>query len=152
MTVGNLSQRERLSTELKTLRREARITQQGLCDASGVGTTTIKDIEKAAIIPKPDTLRLLANGLATDGAGQRCESKAERYYNRLMFSAGHISALLPESPATTVVTPSPEAVLADITRDAAFADLLARTAHEYAGRTPDQQRFARELLQMLHNR
>lgn len=91
MSVGNLSQRERLAAELKTIRREARITQAALSVISGVGTTRIKDIERAGPLPKPETLRLLANGAATDGAGSRDDAKAQGYYDRMARAAGYVA-------------------------------------------------------------
>jgi transcriptional regulator with XRE-family HTH domain len=91
MSGGNLSQAERLGAELKAIRRdEARLSQQALSEISGVGTTTIKDAEKGAQIPKADTLKLLADGLATYGPGRKDVDLAETYYRRLMRAAGYI--------------------------------------------------------------
>lgn len=149
MSVGNVSQREALSLEFKLLRREARITQQALYAISGVGTTTIKDIERGAAIPKPDTLRLLAEGFATDGAGNRCEAKARRYYNRLMLAAGYISELPPEPETPAEATPDPEAVLAELARDPELGALIASALRKYPAMTEMQKHFFVHALQSL---
>lgn len=55
-------------------------------------------------MPKAPTLRQLADGAATDGAGNRDPEKAERYYARLMRAAGYLSG---ESGDTARSEPSP---------------------------------------------
>lgn len=82
-----------LSDELIALRQRSRISQRDLARLTGVSEGTIKNIEAGQNTqPRPQTLRALADGLATDGAGNKDESLAEEYYDRLATAAGYAPA------------------------------------------------------------
>lgn len=75
---------------LPVLRREVRLSQVELADLAGVARSAVSAIERGATRPKADTLRLLADGLATDGTGTRHADQATAFYMRLMRAAGYL--------------------------------------------------------------
>ena len=81
-----------LPSVLAELRREVRISQVELSRLAGLSRETVNLIERDMTRPKVDTLRRLANGLATNGAGVRNAELADGYYERLMRAAGYIKA------------------------------------------------------------
>lgn len=138
MQGGNLTNAERLAGELKSVRRDARITQQELADTSGVSRTTIKAIERGDQVPKAETLRLIADGAATDGAGERDAGRGATFYDRLMRAAGYTRA--PAAPAPQPPA-DPEAIMADLAHDPEIAALIVEAARKYPAMTDDQRRF-----------
>ena len=67
--------------------RQARQSQDELAIVAGVGRGTVQRIERGEATTA-QTLRQIARGLATDGAGHIDEARCERYYARLMEAAG----------------------------------------------------------------
>src|SRR5262245_36684738 len=65
------------------------MSQAALAETSQVSPATIKLIERGMSQPKPDTLRRLAQGLATDGNGVLSEAERDLNYTRLMVAAGY---------------------------------------------------------------
>lgn len=80
-----------LAAELMACRAEARLSQEELARIAGVNRNTVSDMERGIRRSKPATLRFLADGLATDGAGQRDPAKADAFYDRLMRAAGYLA-------------------------------------------------------------
>lgn len=89
-----------MGRELGTIRNEARLSQGELARLAGISRNSVGSIEREEWRPKAPTLRLLANGAATDGAGQRDPQKADVYYDRLMRAAGYLD----DRPSTTTET------------------------------------------------
>lgn len=89
----------RLSEDLASLRDRAGLSRKALSDMAGVSEGTIKLIEYGETEqPEPETLRRLANGLATNRALNRVdEGVAVDIYAMLMGSAGY--ALPPQAGA-----------------------------------------------------
>ena len=87
-----------LTRVLPALRREARLSQVQLAELAGVARSAVSGIERGATRPKADTLRLLADGLATDGTGVHHPDQAAAFYLRLMRAAGYIEAAPPSEP------------------------------------------------------
>lgn len=86
---------ETVGDALRALRRERRIkSQQELAELSGVSQSTIKLIEAGQSEPKPSTLRMLAQGLASDFDGQVDATALEAIYARLVKAAG----IWPQAP------------------------------------------------------
>lgn len=89
------------------VRAESRISQDELAKLSKVSRTTVKSIERGEQVSKPETLRMLADGAAIDGAGRPHPDIADHYYTRLMLAAGYLKD----------ATVSPEPAAADLSDD-----------------------------------
>ncbi|MFN8525155.1 MAG: helix-turn-helix transcriptional regulator [Chloroflexota bacterium] len=77
-----------MAAELAALRKEVRLSQVELAKLSGVSPRTVGLIEADATTPRADTLRRLADGLATSGAGKLDRAAAAEYFGRLAQAAG----------------------------------------------------------------
>jgi transcriptional regulator with XRE-family HTH domain len=149
MTVGNLSHRERLADELRQIRREARLTQQGLASLSSVALTTIKANERGEAISKAETLRLLARGAATDGAGDLDPSKADAYYDRLMRAAGYLGEAAPPEEPRPVDDLTDEEVVDELERRFGNRDVavsLLAASKNWRNLSPRSQRLILETV------
>lgn len=82
--------RTAVAETLRDLRRRARLSQKGLADLSGVSDATIGLIERGKSLPLPETLQLLARGLATDADGALNDALAADYTERLLITAGYL--------------------------------------------------------------
>lgn len=92
--------RSALAEALREIRGEARLSQAKLASLAGVSLEPIKGIETEGHRPKAETLRKLADGAATNGAGHRNREQADGYYDRLMKAAGYVKEVLPlDDPA-----------------------------------------------------
>jgi transcriptional regulator with XRE-family HTH domain len=89
---------QRLGLELAKIREERRkMTQKELASLSGVSDSTIKLIEAGKSTTKHSTLRLLAQGLATDLDGRIDYPLAEAFYARLMDAWGALPKTRPST-------------------------------------------------------
>jgi transcriptional regulator with XRE-family HTH domain len=110
---------QRLGLELAKIREERRkMTQKELASLSGVSDSTIKLIESGKTTTKHSTLRLLAQGLATDLGGRIDYPLAEAFYARLMDAWGAL-------PKTR-----PAAATGGISRDAFIKEMEQRTGRK----------------------
>jgi hypothetical protein len=124
------------------------MSQETLRDLSGVGTTTIKDAEKNAQIPKADTLKLLADGLATYAPGRKDTELAATYYSRLMKAAGYLEDP-PGGEAQTA--PDPRELVRAFIREAAGEDVAAEllAAHDEGGIGAEGEQTVARLIKTL---
>lgn len=106
-----------LGRELGAIRTEARLSQGELGKLAGISRNSVGSIEREEWQPKAPTLRALADGAATDGAGTRDPVKADAFYGRLMRAAGYIE----DRPAD----PEPSRSVDDLT-DEEVTDELER--------------------------
>lgn len=90
----------RLGETMNRLRIGQRLSQADLARLSKVSRGTISNIERAydpttkrPPRPHPDTLRLVADGLATDGRGVLHVELRDRFYAELMVAAGYDAAV-----------------------------------------------------------
>jgi transcriptional regulator with XRE-family HTH domain len=112
---------QRLGLELAKIREERRkMTQKELASLSGVSDSTIKLIESGKTTTKHSTLRLLAQGLATDLDGQIDYPLAEAFYARLMDAWGAL-------PKTR-----PAAATGGVSRDAFIKEMERRIGQPLA--------------------
>lgn len=74
---------------LKGLRERERLNQAGLAKLAGLSRGAIGLIERGQSLPMPETLHLLARGLATDADGNLDAHKLADYQGRLMRAARH---------------------------------------------------------------
>lgn len=125
---------ESLADTLASLRKTARISQDALAEVAGVARGTIKGIEKGKTGQHPKTLALIADGLATDGAGVRNEEQSRLYYSRLMVAAGYC-------PRAPVGESDLDGVLAALFPTTAVP-VLRSALQEIAELAPDDQSFA----------
>lgn len=79
---------------LQQLRDSSRMSREQLAEAGGLSVGPIKRIENEGHVPKPFTLRQIAEGLATYAPGRRDDELAAHYYQRMMLAAGYIKAIL----------------------------------------------------------
>lgn len=97
-----------LATTLQRLRDVARMSQKELADSTAqlgehaaVSVGTIRAIESRTTIPKPTTIRKLADGLARDAfTGDVVGERAATIYRELMEAAGYIRVSAPAEVAT----------------------------------------------------
>jgi transcriptional regulator with XRE-family HTH domain len=119
-----------LATELVAIRQEVRLSQDELARIIGGGSlsgrSTIKSIETRGHIPKPDTLKQIADGLATDGSGRLNPVRSEDFYIRLMSAAGYLPS--GETPNRSEPSESSPVDL-DVSRD----QILGMVAEEHHG-------------------
>lgn len=89
--------RNRFGTELKTIQKQTRMGLRELARLSGISANTISNLKRGADprtgktpMPRPDTIRRLAEGLATDPLEDRVnQTRADAFYRRLMSAAGY---------------------------------------------------------------
>jgi transcriptional regulator with XRE-family HTH domain len=93
--VGTLVVDSGLPDVLSALRSKAGLSRRQLAIQSGVSDGTIKLIESGSSErPHPETLRLLASGLATHRlAGRADPEQAEAIYATLMAAAGYLPSV-----------------------------------------------------------
>lgn len=85
-----------MARTLMRLRNNARLSQRDLVEVSGVSLATIRDIETGKQPrPKPDTLRLIADGLATPVGGSPAKEEALEAFSALMVGAGYVDRVEP---------------------------------------------------------
>lgn len=103
-----------LANKLVELRKRERLNQATLSDLSGVSRATIGLIERGKSKSMPETLELLAKGLATGSDGVVDRRKATAYHAELFESAGYPMANreVPEPAAPPAVSPSVQERLA----------------------------------------
>lgn len=81
-----------LAALLRRLRDErGRMSRSQLAQNAGLSLEPIKSIETEGHVPKPSTLRQIANGLAAYAPGRRDKELADSYYLRLMTAAGYVA-------------------------------------------------------------
>lgn len=92
---------------LRRLREQAGLTRKELAGLAGVSDTTIKLIETGESgSPRPDTLRLLARGLATHRLTRRIDrAQADELHTDLMRAAGYTPESVGVLPAEDVEIP-----------------------------------------------
>lgn len=99
MSIDPESERGELAQWLIRLRRNARLSQRNLAELAEVSLATIRDIELGKQRrPRPDTLRLLARGVATDVAGEVGDKALRRAYRILASAAGYAEMAFGREP------------------------------------------------------
>lgn len=141
----------RLAETLHHLRRQSRLSQEQLANLSGVSKQQIGNLERSkdprsgkAPLPRPDTLRRLADALAINSVtGQVHQDRADDYYNQLAAAAGYfpaggdgVSRLSPRDRAQALLAKNPRAATAfealPNDMDDADVDALARHLEVFA--------------------
>lgn len=139
--------RDTLAAELAALRRRARMSQKTLATIAGIDRNTISEAETGARVPKVPTLRLIADGLATDGEDERDSDRADDNYRRLMIAAGY----MPTAEAPTPPPADRASVLSEVTAklgpdDAEIIDEVVDVLAAWPG---DERRRALEITHTL---
>lgn len=148
MTRNPVSNREALAALLPSLRKSARVSQLELSRLAGLSRETINLIERAATNAKAETLRQIADGLATNGDGEQDAGKAAEYYQRLMLAAGHIDAgsseVKPVKPRSVedLTDEEVEEALAKISKDPEFTAEFMAVAEDWSEMSTSAQRAA----------
>lgn len=86
-----------VADELRALREQAGLTRRELAELSGISDGTIKSIEYGdSENPRPETLRMLAQGLSTNRiSGRQDREQAEGLYARMLGAAGYTPGVEP---------------------------------------------------------
>lgn len=133
-----------LPSVLASLRDRAGLSRRRLATQSGVSEGTIKLIEGGmSERPHPETLRLLAAGLATHRMSGRADpQQAETIYATLMDAAGYLPTAAP--PAEGDLPPDIEAYARQVC--GAEEGLLRAVLANLAGRPAEGQRSTLRFL------
>jgi transcriptional regulator with XRE-family HTH domain len=134
-----------LSGELSALRERAGLSRKRLADLSNVSDGTIKAIETGdSEKPHPQTLRLLAAGLATQSLTGRADpEQVDTIYVRLMRAAGYLPGADYVDPETGLPQDIRDRVAALVGADEGLVRaILADLTH----RPPEGQRSALRFL------
>jgi transcriptional regulator with XRE-family HTH domain len=126
---------------LRSLREQSGFTRQALADLSGLSISTLKLIEYGeSPKPKPDTLRMLAKGLATNRLTQRVDrEQCESIYAQLMTAADYVQE--PPEPHEGP-TEIPDDIRDQVLELVGTDEGLTRAILEDLARRPDENRRA----------
>lgn len=120
-----------LADVLSALRDKGGFSRKDLAELSGVSDGTIKNIEYGKQHPKPETLRLLADGLATNRLrATKDRQHADELFASLMAAAGYLPADRQEAQPQAAPA-SLEDQLADLTGDGEVAVGLAFVGRDW---------------------
>jgi len=146
--------RSPLAGVLREIRREERLSQVKLAELARVSLEPIKAIETEGHRPKAETLRKLADGAATNGAGQRDDHKADGFYERLLVAAGYIASRHDEEPEAQrpVDDLTDEEVVGELERrmgDREVAVSLLATANDWRQLPPKAKRLILDTIRYV---
>lgn len=80
-----------LGARLAQLRRQIRMSQVELSRLSGVSRETVSTTERGVYRPRPETVELLARGLATSVDGDFDATRFSEYHVALFKAAGYLA-------------------------------------------------------------
>lgn len=129
---------------LAQLRGRAGLSRRDLAELARISDGTIKLIEYGATEqPSPDTLRRIADGLATNRATARVDAdSAAELYGELMAAAGYAVTATPPYGGL-------EGEIGQLVRSKDRAAALAAFVRKYPNLSPDERRLVDALIDHL---